>query len=170
MVLDGKLTKGDWIVHARYGLGQVLGEDRKVLAGEARDYYRVQTRSATYWLPKNRVNADAVRSIASERKFRQALAEIRKQPTTMSTDFRTRRATIAEIIATNSVTAFATLIRDLYYRRKVKHLNESEKFAFETLKARFSREWSVSSGLEEEVALARLEKTLSGMMLEPMEA
>ncbi len=34
MVLNEKLAKGDWIVHANYGLGQVTGEDKKVLAGE----------------------------------------------------------------------------------------------------------------------------------------
>ena len=34
MVLDAKLSKGDWIVHANYGLGQVQGEDTKVLDGQ----------------------------------------------------------------------------------------------------------------------------------------
>lgn len=161
MVLNEKLAKGDWIVHANYGLGQVTGEDKKVLAGEEKDYYKVETSSATYWLPKNRVSADTVRMVASEKRFEQALAEIKEEPETMAKDFRTRRAKIVEVISTNSVVAFAALIRDLYYRRKQKNLNQNEKHALELLKTRFAREWAIANGIEEEVALSRLEKTLA---------
>ncbi len=79
----------------------------------------------------------------------------------MAKDFRTRRAKIVEVISTNSVVAFAALIRDLYYRRKQKNLNQNEKHALELLKTRFAREWAIANGIEEEVALSRLEKTLA---------
>lgn len=161
MVLNEKLTKGDWIVHARYGLGQVQGEDIKVLAGEEKEYYKVKTRTAMYWLSKDRVDADIIRDVASSKRFKQALAEISQQPEKMAKDFRTRRARIAEVVATNSVVAFASLMRDLHYRRKQKNLNQNEKNALDLLKARFAREWSVSQGIEEEEALSRLEKTLA---------
>ena len=29
---------GDWLVHVDYGLGQVIGEDKKILAGEKRTF------------------------------------------------------------------------------------------------------------------------------------
>lgn len=167
MDMNETLVKGDWIVHANYGLGQVLGEDTKVLAGVEKEYYKVKTRTATYWLPKNRVNADTIREVASSQKFKQALAEIGEQPEKMAKDFRTRRARIAEVIATNSVVAFASLIRDLYYRRKQKNLNENEKNTLELLKARFAREWSVAQGIQEEEALSRLEKTLANTIPQP---
>ncbi|MEJ2758276.1 MAG: CarD family transcriptional regulator [Anaerolineales bacterium] len=167
MVLNGKLAKGDWIVHANYGLGQVKGEDKKMLAGEEKEYYKVKTRTATYWLPKNRVNADTIREVASEKRFEQALAEFKAEPEVMAKDFRTRRAKIAEIISTNSIVAFASLIRDLYYRRKQKNLNQNEKNALELLKTRFAREWSVAHGIEESEALSRLEKTLTAAIPNP---
>lgn len=161
MEMNEGLVKGDWIVHANYGLGQVQGEDTKVLAGEERDYYKVKTRTATYWLPKERVDADAIRGVASKQKFTQALDEIEQKPKKMAKDYRARRATIAEVISTNSVVAFARLMRDLYHRRKQKNLNQNEKSALELLKSRFAREWSVAQGIEEEEALSRLEKTLT---------
>lgn len=167
MVLNEKLAKGDWIVHANYGLGQVLGEDRKVLAGEEKEYYKVETRTATYWLPKNRVNAETIREVASEKRFEQALSEIEAKPEIMAKDFRTRRAKIAEIISTNSVVAFASLIRDLYYRRKQKNLNQNEKNALDLLKTRFAREWSIARGIDEAEALSRLEKTLATAIPNP---
>lgn len=160
-MVNEKLTKGDWIVHANYGLGQVKGEDKKVLAGEEQEYYKVQTRSATYWLPKDRLDADSIREVASSKKFRQALSEIKKQPETMHKDYRKRRARIADVISRNSVVGFATLIRDLYWRRKQKNLNENEKHALDLLKERFAREWSIASGIKEAEALSKLEKTLS---------
>ncbi len=160
MVSD-KLTKGDWIVHANYGLGQVKGEDKKVLGGEEQEYYKVKTKSATYWLPKDRLDAETIREVASSRKFSQALSEIKKKPEKMHKDYRKRRARIADVISKNSVVGFATLMRDLYWRRKQKSLNENEKHALDLLKERFAREWSVASGINEADALSKLEKTLS---------
>lgn len=162
MDMNETLAKGDWIVHANYGLGQVQGEDTKVLAGEENEYYKVKTRTATYWLLKSRVNADKIRQVASSKKFEQALIEIGQEPEIMAKDFRKRRAQIAEVIETNSVVAFASLIRDLHHRRKEKNLNENEKNALNLLKSRFAREWSVAQGIEEDEALSRLEKSLTG--------
>ena len=159
--MDTKLSKGDWIVHTNYGLGQVLGEDKKVLGGEEREYYKVQTQAATYWLPKNRVDAENVRQVSSKKSFRMALDILKQKPKKMDKDYRKRRSTISEVIATNSVVEFARLIRDLYYRRRKKSLNEHENQALHTLKTRFIREWSLAADIGEDEASAKLEKTLS---------
>ena len=161
MVMNTKLSKGDWIVHANYGLGQVQGEDVKELAGEKKEYYKVQTKTAEYWLPKNRVDADTVRKVASKNKFRKALAALIETPTKMNKDYRKRRARIAEVISSNSVVEFAKLIRDLYWRRHNKKLNVTEKDTYRSLKVRFAREWSVASEIKESDALNRLENMLS---------
>jgi CarD family transcriptional regulator len=161
MVLDAKLTKGDWIVHSNYGLGQVQGEDTKVLEGEKNDYYIVQTEAATYWLPKNRMNTDAIREVAPVKQFRQALKVIGEKPVQMDIDYRKRRARIVEVISSNALVELAKLIRDLYWRRRQKNLNENEKRALELLKERFTREWSVSADINEEDALSALESSLA---------
>jgi len=36
-------TKGDWIVHARYGVGQVKGMEKKLIEGEKKLFYKVKT-------------------------------------------------------------------------------------------------------------------------------
>ena len=161
MVMNTKLSKGDWIVHANYGLGQVQGEDVKELAGEKKEYYKVQTKTAEYWLPKNRVDADTIRDVASRNKFRKALKVLKDTPAKMNKDYRKRRSHIAEVISSNSVVEFAKLIRDLYWRKHIKKLNETEKSTFDSLKVRFAREWSVASEIKEKDALNRLENMLS---------
>jgi len=166
MVLDAKLSKGDWIVHANYGLGQVQGEDTKVLEGEKTDYYIVQTVAATYWLPKNRIDTDAIREVAPEKQFRKALKVIEEEPEAMDRDYRKRRARIVEVISSNKLVDFARLIRDLYWRRRQKSLNENEKRALDLLRERFAREWSVSAQIEEEEALSVLDHTLAAALPE----
>lgn len=161
MVLDAKLSKGDWIVHANYGLGQVQGEDTKVLDGQKNEYYVVQTDAATYWLPKDRVDADSIRDVASEKQFRQALKVIQDEPGQMNTDFRRRRSRIVEVLESNKVVEFAMLIRDLYWRRKQKKLNENEKRALDLLKVRFVQEWSVAAEMKQEEIIPILENTLA---------
>lgn len=161
MVLNTKLSKGDWIVHANYGLGQVQGEDKKVLAGEEKEYYKVQTKAAVYWLPKNRLDANTIREVASQKKFRQALKVLKESPVKMNKDYRKRKARIVEAVSSNSVVEFAKLIRDLYWRRRQKSLNDIEKRTLDSLKVRFAREWSVASDINETDALNQLEHILT---------
>jgi CarD family transcriptional regulator len=165
MVLTTKLTKGDWIVHSNYGLGQVQGEDTKVLEGEETDYYIVKTDSATYWLPQDGLDTDAIRELAPETQFQIALKEIKSEPCVMEKDYRKRQARIVSVISSNSVVEFARLIRDLYWRRRQKHLNENEKRVLDLIKERFAREWSVAAEINEAEALSKLESTL-GMVFE----
>jgi len=155
-----KLTKGDWIVHSNYGLGQVQGEDTKVLEGEETDYYIIKTNSARYWLPQDGLDTDAIREVAPEKQFQQALKEIQAEPSEMDRDYRKRRARIVQVISSNAVVEFAKLIRDLNSRRRHKHLNENEKRALDLIKERFVREWSVAAEIKEEDAVSKLETTL----------
>ena len=43
--------KGDWIVHIFYGLGQVIGKDKRELDGEKQGYLKVKTDDSLYWIP-----------------------------------------------------------------------------------------------------------------------
>lgn len=158
--METKLSKGDWIVHANYGLGQVVGEDKKVLCGEEKDYYRVKTWAAEYWLPKSRADAETIREVASKNKFQKAIQMLKTAPAKMNQDYRKRKMRIAEVMTSNSVVEFAKLMRDLYARRRNKSLNDNEKRTLDLLKARFAREWSVAAEMQEEDALSRLEKML----------
>ncbi|HKJ26821.1 MAG TPA: CarD family transcriptional regulator [Anaerolineales bacterium] len=158
--METKLSKGDWIVHANYGLGQVVGEDKKALGGVEKEYYKVKTQAAVYWLQKNRVDAETIREVASEYKFKKALKALKASPTEMNKDYRKRRARINEVMTSNSVIEFAELMRDLYWHRRSKSLNDVEKRTLDLLKKRFAREWSVAAEIQEEAALTRLENVL----------
>lgn len=161
-----QLTEGDWIVHPIYGVGQVQGEDTKVLSGEKRQYYKVVTRDATYWLPMNWSGDTGIRGLASSNKVCKALAELGAEPAEMSIDFKKRRTVINAVFSTNSLLEFAGLMRDLYWRKRQKGLTDNETRAFDTLKERFVREWSVASGLKENDAYTKLERLLAHQLTE----
>ena len=51
MAKSPTFSKGEWIVHHYYGVGQVKGIEKKVLDGSKVAYYRVKTRNSQYWVP-----------------------------------------------------------------------------------------------------------------------
>ena len=58
-------VKGDWIVHALYGVGRVYGREIKILEGEENEYLRIKTNDSYYWLLIENMNADYIRPLAS---------------------------------------------------------------------------------------------------------
>ena len=59
-------SKGDWIVHTHYGVGQVRGIEKKVLDGENKLFFRVKTFDGVYWLSVVRTDVEYIRPITSE--------------------------------------------------------------------------------------------------------
>jgi hypothetical protein len=68
-----QLKEGNWIVHKRYGIGQIQGVEEKEISGEPADYYRVETHNSIVWLPVDDLNKDAFRSLASPKSLKKRL-------------------------------------------------------------------------------------------------
>ena len=81
MNLEQKTYKtGDWIVHIFYGLGQIIGIDKRTLEGEKQMYFRVKTSDIVYWIPVIKIDFNRIRPIASINQIRYALAIVKKPP------------------------------------------------------------------------------------------
>jgi len=74
------LTKGDWIVHAHFGVGQIKGKENKSFNGEKQTFFRVKTFNGAHWLPLGNAESDHVRPIASKNQISRALCLIRRAP------------------------------------------------------------------------------------------
>jgi RNA polymerase-interacting CarD/CdnL/TRCF family regulator len=136
--------KGDWIVHAYYGVGQIKGVDRKAIEGVKKKYYRVKTKAMTYWLPVNNSDVEHIRPVASKNLFTRSLKIIRKKPRKMAKDYRVREKEISEALAACSLKALARLIRDLYGRRVTKgKMNMRDVEILENAKNHFINEYVV---------------------------
>ena len=160
MTVEPLYAKGDWIVHSRYGVGQVQGKDKKKLNGKERLYLKVKTANSEFWLPANKTDVDHIRPVAYKSTFRNTLTTIRRKPKALSDNFRTRQKHIADILDNGALIKIARLIRDLHGRQYAKQLTMHEQDIYNRIKGRFIDEWAISAGIAPQAAEQRLEEAL----------
>lgn len=153
-------SKGDWIVHAHYGVGQVKRKEKKVLEGDKKTFFRVKTFNGVYWLPVKNTAAPRIRKLASEYQIKKALSFIRKPPVELPKDYKLRAKQIIEALKDGSLYTMAKVIRDLHGRKVTVKLNQTEIDLLEKITIRFLNEWSVVKGEEVEVLAEKLNRAL----------
>jgi CarD family transcriptional regulator len=157
---DEIFSKGDWIVHANYGVGQVRQKEKKILEGVKRVFFRVKTFNGVYWLPVKNTAVPHIRPLASEYQIRKALSLIRKPPNVLTKDYKQRGKEISETLSSGSLYSVARIIRDLHGRKITVKLNQTEVALLEKITQRFLNEWSVVKGKDVEVLAQKLESAL----------
>jgi RNA polymerase-interacting CarD/CdnL/TRCF family regulator len=88
--------------------------------------------------------------------MRKALRALKKHPEELSDNHNERKSEIKEVMGEASLIPVAEMLRDLAAREAEKKLNPTEQGAFEKLKERFVREWSIAMGLEVEEVREKL--------------
>jgi RNA polymerase-interacting CarD/CdnL/TRCF family regulator len=159
-VQPGIYNKGDWIVHAHYGVGQVKGIEKKVLDGEKKLFFRVKTFDSVYWLSVVKTDVEYIRPITSEYQINQALTMIRKPPEQLPKDHNVRNKAITEVLKDPSLYAKARMIRDLNGKQQESRLNFTEEDAFLKMKKQLLNEWSVVKDMDRDVLEEKLDIAL----------
>jgi RNA polymerase-interacting CarD/CdnL/TRCF family regulator len=160
-VQQSPYAKGDWIVHARYGVGQVKGVEKKQLEGEMKLFYKVKTFDCAYWLSVMRADAEYIRPVTSPYKIRQALTQMRRPPKPLPENHTKRNKAISDAVGGTSLYPKARMIRDLHGKQAESRLNFTEEDALLKLKQQFVNEWSVVAGEECAELHEKLEKALA---------
>jgi len=159
-IQPGTYSTGDWIVHARYGVGQVKGIEKKVLEGEKKLFFKVKTFDGVYWLSVVRTDVEYIRPITSEYQMKRALTIIRRPPKELPENHSQRSKAISDALNDASIYAKARMIRDLNGKQQESKLNFSEEDAFLKMKKQLLNEWSVIQEVERNVLEEKLEKAL----------
>ena len=159
-VQQNTYSKGDWIVHAHYGVGQVRGIEKKELDGEKKVFFRVKTFDGVYWLSVVRTDVDYIRPITSEYQIRRALTMIRKPPKKLPENHTKRNKLIVEAVRDPSLYSKARMIRDLNGKQQESKLNFTEEDAFLKMKKQLLNEWSIVKEMDRDVLEEKLEKAL----------
>jgi RNA polymerase-interacting CarD/CdnL/TRCF family regulator len=154
-------SRGDWIVHSYYGIGQIKGLDKKDVSGEETQYYRVQATDSTFWIPVDQMDSDVLRPLSTPQEIQQAINVLKTPPQEMSGNYKTRQSRIRSVQILNTPKAIAQLIRDLQARRKKGALNKTERSAFRTLRQRLVEEWAIITGANVEKTASELDRLLS---------
>ena len=153
-------SKGDWIVHAHYGVGQVKGIEKKELEGEKKLFFKVKTFDSIYWLSVGRTNVDYIRPITSGYQIKRALTIIRRPPKKLPENHTKRNKLIIEALHDPGIKPKARMIRDLNGKQHESKLNFTEEDAFLAMKKKLLNEWSIIEGTDREVLEEKLEKAL----------
>jgi RNA polymerase-interacting CarD/CdnL/TRCF family regulator len=157
----GKFSKGDWIVHLHYGVGQITGIEKKQIGDEKTAYYRAQTENSTFWVPVNELDDTRVRQIASKYRIRKAIKILKDTPEALSDDHNERKRQINEVMGEISLESGARLVRDLSARQASNKLNPSEEKALDQFSQNFILEWSVSMDSEIEKTREKFQELIS---------
>ena len=153
-------SKGDWIVHAHYGVGQVKGIEKKELEGEKKLFFRVKTFEGVYWLSVVRTDVEYIRPITSEYQIKRALTIVRKPPEKLPENHTKRNKLITEALKDPSLYPKVRMIRDLNGKQEESKLNFTEEDAFLKMKKQFVNEWSVVQNMDREILEEKLDKAL----------
>lgn len=160
-VQETTYEKGDWIVHAIYGVGQVRDLEKKELDGEKKAFYRVKTFNGEYWLSATRTDVEYIRPITSEYKINRALTMIRQTPESLPENHTERSKVIKEAINDPSLYTKACMMRDLHGKEQESKLNFTEEDALLKMKKQFLNEWSVIKDVDKEILEEKLDKALN---------
>jgi CarD family transcriptional regulator len=155
-----ELAEGDWIVHSRHGLGQIIGMDKKELFGDRKVFYIVKTEMITYWLSLSEVDSGRVRPVESSEVFDHALDILGSEPEALDNNFRRRLMHIQNLVEDATLLSKAALIRDLHARDVQKDMHVNEKKILENLQRQFQNEWVQSCQITSEEARTRVHDAL----------
>ena len=138
----------DWVVHTKYGVGQIKTIEVKPILGENTDCFKVKTYDCTYWFPTNDIENPRIRSVASKDVIQQIIKNLRRKSSQLDTDRAIWKQRIEETQANSDVLTLSLIIRDLSTQKKLRQLNQTEDDALEYFKDRLLREWSSITGDE----------------------
>lgn len=154
-------SKGDWIVHAYYGVGQIKSIENKIMGDTSSRYYKVEARNSTFFVPVKNTENDRIRPVASKTMLQKAINALKADPVDMENDHNQRKRQISEMLNDCSLLATAELIRDLLGRRRQHRLNDHEESTLSQISHRLVREWSISCDISMEEAQQKFEDTIN---------
>jgi RNA polymerase-interacting CarD/CdnL/TRCF family regulator len=153
---------GDKIVHAYYGVGQVVDIEDKKLDDKMTTYYVVKTRNSTFWLPVEKADNERVRPIVSSQTIENNVIEtLKADPQEMASHHKIRKKRIMDVRTSGEIVPIARLVRDLTYRRFTKgNLTDIERRNLDHLKSRLASEWARSVGTTRRKVHSKIRKIL----------
>lgn len=153
-------SKGQWIVHHYYGVGQIKGVEKKSLDGETVSYYKVKTRNSQYWIPVESEDSSRLRPLSSPAEIKKIINILQRRPKEMDPDHLQRKRLIREVLGSGSLADMARLVRDLTARQHAKKLNPTEEDALDRFKEGLLREWAVCMKTDIDEAREMFQKCL----------
>lgn len=161
-------SRGDQIIHPRYGAGTIVGKKKMTFMGKIRNYHIVE-------LVGDRGEVMIPVEAATGMNIRPAIEDLSvieevfsAPPSVLSDDYRSRQASIQKQIQTREPEAMATALRDLFWREQTDKLTSVELKMKSSIVKMLSHEIAViCADMNVEQATSHLTQMLYRMVQEP---
>ena len=154
---------GQWVVHCRYGVGQIKKIESIPLHGDTQTKelcFQVQTRDGIFWFPVEPQENPRVRPVVTKRKLVTSLETLKEPPEDTDAHHNELRIRINNAQTDVSMKTTIRLIRDLSARNAIKKLNILEERTLRRHTNRLVREWALCMDVDETKAQTEFDMLL----------
>jgi CarD family transcriptional regulator len=144
---------GDKAVYPAHGVGEVMGIERKEIAGNLQTFYvlKILETGMKVMIPTSNVHSVGLREIISEKEANQVYQILKER--SISVDEKTwnrRYREYNEKIKSGSVFEIAEVLRDLYLLKQQKDLSFGERKMLDTARGLLIKELALAKRVEEQ--------------------
>ena len=147
----GDFNIGDKAVYPGHGVAEVMGLERREIAGSAMEFYvlRVLENDMKVMVPKSNANAVGLRRIVGEQQIKEVYGVLERRGEKISTATWNRRyREYMEKIKTGSLMEIAAVLRDLSILRSDNDLSFGERKMLDTARTLLVQELALAKGVE----------------------
>lgn len=152
---------GDKVVHANYGLGEIIKMDEKFIHGRQMLCYVLLAGNVTIWVMADEPGKSGLRLPTPGTDFENLFKILSSPGELLPTDQYERKTELTERMKEGDLASICTVIRDLHYYRDVKQLNDHDKVAMERAQRLLLEEWTYSCSISMSQAYAELTQLLA---------
>lgn len=151
---------GDKVVHWSYGPGEIIQLDKKSLSGRMTQYYVVQVRDLTLWVPVDGADQHILRPPTSVNEFEKLFKILRGPGEKLSDDRYERKTQLTELLRDGTLKSVCRAIRNLSSHGYRKKLNDYDAALLERARKFLLDEWRISLSVSLSDAENQLESLL----------
>ncbi len=153
---------GDRVVYPMHGAGLVESIENRTILGEERSYYivRIKHGNMQVMVPVSGAEAVGLRGIVEPKALDPIYDALGAESTPMDENWNRRNRENMEKLKTGDLSKVAEVIRNLTRVDRVKKLSTGEKKLLNNARMILSSEMSMVLGIDEETALARIDKAV----------
>ena len=157
----GDFNIGDKAVYPGHGVAEVMGLERREIAGSAMEFYvlRVLENDMKVMVPKSNASAVGLRRIVGPQQITEVYGVLSRRGEKISTATWNRRyREYMEKIKTGSLMEIAAVLRDLCILRSDKDLSFGERKMLDTARTLLVQELALAKGVENSDVVRELDQ------------
>jgi CarD family transcriptional regulator len=157
----GDFNIGDKAVYPGHGVAEVMGLDRREIAGSTMEFYvlRVLENDMKVMVPKSNASAVGLRRIVGASEIKEVYGVLSRRGEKISTATWNRRyREYMEKIKTGSLMEIAAVLRDLCILRSDKDLSFGERKMLDTARTLLVQELALAKGVEDSDVVRELDE------------